>query len=213
MFEIGDNQQLIPGCVGKLEAIITVPKEIKIKAIAFICHPHPLFQGTMNNKVIYTLAKTYRELGIPSIRFNFRGVGSSEGSYAEALGETDDLLAVIEFAKKHFPKHPLLLNGFSFGSFVAYRACTMLQQKENIKFLLTIAPPVHHFDFQSLPEIKCPWLVLQGEADEVVPKEDVYQWIASLTKPPVLIKFPEVGHFFHGQLVRLQQTIIDNFPL
>ncbi|MCW5588591.1 MAG: alpha/beta hydrolase [Legionellales bacterium] len=207
----GESIHLIEGAVGKLEIALTVPAEIKYPELAIICHPHPLFEGTMTNKVVHTLAKTFRDLGCIAVRFNFRGVGNSEGLYGEGIGETEDLLALLQYFKTLKPEAVFLLNGFSFGSYVAYRASSLYAKEFPIKHLITVAPAVEHFDFKTLPVVECPWLLIQGEADEVVDPKSVFNWVEELTVKPRVIRFPNVGHFFHGELVKLRSMILHYF--
>lgn len=203
--KLTDSQQAlsIPGPAGELEALLEKPSSPEKKIIAIICHPHPLHGGTMNNKVVTTLVRACQALGAIAIRFNFRGVGASEGSYDQAQGEQDDLKAVITWATDKYPDYQLWLAGFSFGSYIAARVATQIKAAQ----LISIAPPVQNFDFQSLPTLECPWLVVQGEADEVVSAEAVFEWLASRPEEPQLIKMPGVGHFFHGQLIELREAI------
>lgn len=175
------------------------------KGILVVCHPHPLHGGTMQNKVVHTLARAGHDMGLASLRFNYRGVGKSEGSYSEGIGETDDLLAVIDWLDDHFHAIPIWLAGFSFGAYVAIRASS---QRE-IKQLITVAPAVNLVRFEGLEMPSCPWLLLMGTEDEIVPFDNVIEWIDKLGTPPKTIYYEGVGHFFHGQLVKLRQTLID----
>lgn len=195
---------LITGPAGNLEAVVENPEHPQGNTVAIFCHPHPLQEGTMTNKVVTTLVRAAQALGAVAIRFNFRGVGASEGSYADAIGEQDDLKAVIAWAQHNYPGCKLWLGGFSFGSYVATRVASQF----TVDRLISIAPPVNHFDFQSIPAIQCPWLVVQGGADDVVPAEEVSQWIATRQEAPDFIQMPSVGHFFHGKLIELREAII-----
>lgn len=198
------HEIFIPGPCGNLEAFIDGPTQSPKKLLAIICHPHPQFEGTMNNKVVTTLAKVMQTLGIVALKFNFRGVGKSEGEYGHVKGELDDLRAVIAWAKEHYPDYRFVLAGFSFGSYIATKVATELHPVA----LITVAPPVHHNDFANLPEINFPWIVVQGEADEVVPPGEVFAWIKTLSKPPKLLRMPGVSHFFHGQLIPLRDELV-----
>lgn len=194
---------MITGPAGKLEAVVEQPATPVAQRVAIICHPHPLHGGTMNNKVVTTLVRACQQLGAIAVRFNFRGVGASEGTYDHAIGEQQDLIAVIEWVEKAYPDCTLWLGGFSFGSYVAMKVAS----KRQAKLLMTIAPPVHHFDFDSIPSISCPWLVAQGDTDEVVPPKEVFAWLNTRTEPFHLIRMPDVGHFFHGKLIELREAI------
>lgn len=195
----------IPGPTGQIEAIVESAGSDK-GLLGIICHPHPLHGGTMNNKVVTTLVRVFERLDIVPIRFNFRGVGKSEGRHDYSLGEQDDLKAVIAWSKEQFPGYNIVLAGFSFGSFIA----TKVASEEQPKALITIAPPVHHNAFDKLPPIHFPWIVVQGEADEVVPPDQVFAWLAKLNPPPIVIRMPGVGHFFHGQLIELRDKLIQS---
>ncbi|MES2219253.1 MAG: alpha/beta fold hydrolase [Pseudomonadota bacterium] len=196
---------LLPGPAGDLE-ILTAPAKAVSPAndpVGVICHPHPLFGGTMNNKVVTTLARTFAEMGLPTVRFNFRGVGKSTGTFSEGVGEIEDLLAVVEGVKQVKPSASIWLAGFSFGAAVAAHVATRISLAQ----LVTVAPPVPRFNLLELPDITCPWLVVQGEDDDVVIPADVYAWVATRKPQPKLIKIPNAGHFFHGQLLVLREKI------
>lgn len=193
----------LPGPSGALE-ILGEGFDAPFKGIAIICHPHPLHGGTMLNKVVHYLARTTRELGLASLRFNYRGVGKSEGSYGEGIGESEDLLAIIDWVDEHYPGTPLWLAGFSFGCYVVLRAAGQRQVRQ----LITIAPAVNRLDFSELPLPNCPWLLVHGDEDEVVPFAEVVEWVNSLSTPPETIYLDGVGHFFHGQLPRLQENLM-----
>jgi alpha/beta superfamily hydrolase len=196
---------LLPGPAGNLEVLATPIKSgaSPRAAIAVICHPHPLFAGTMTNKVVSTLARAFDDLGLPTVRFNFRGVGKSEGTHADGIGEIDDLLAVVAWAKKCFPESDIWLAGFSFGAAVSAQAATRIP----IAQLVSIAPPVPRFNLLTLPPITCPWLVVQGEEDDVVIPNDVYAWVETRDPAPQLIRLPLAGHFFHGKLLELRELL------
>jgi uncharacterized protein len=193
----------IPGPVGSIEAVLSPPTQNEVDAVAIVCHPHPLYGGTMNNKVVTTLVKTFNALGLYALRFNFRGIGKSEGSYAEGIGEQEDALAVIHWAEQEFPGKKIWLAGFSFGAYVA----TQIAERYPVALLVTIAPPVHHFDLKNIQAIKIPWIIVQGDQDEVVPPEEVYAWIKQLSPPPKLIRIQDAGHFFHGRLIDLRELL------
>jgi uncharacterized protein len=196
---------VIPGPSGALEAAVEQPGAVMGNTVAIICHPHPLQEGTMTNKVVTTLTRACQALGAVVIRFNFRGVGASAGVFDNAVGEQEDLKAVMAWARERYPDCLFWLAGFSFGSYVATRVASQI----HVEQLIAIAPPVNHFDFSSLPAITCPWLVVQGEADEIVPATEVFAWLATRPEAPHLIRMPGVGHFFHGKLIELREAIID----
>jgi alpha/beta superfamily hydrolase len=193
----------IPGPSGNLEGLLALPKQNKIKKIGIICHPHPLRGGTMHNKVISTTSRVFSELGIANLRFNFRGVGKSAGHYGNTLGEAEDLLAAIQWLLNTHPEHAIWLAGFSFGSYIS----AYIAAQYPVELLISIAPPVNNFDFISLKEIACPWIVVQGDIDEIVPSQEVYAWIKSIEHPIELIRIPTTGHFFHGHLTELRDQL------
>ncbi len=207
---ITTGKQLIQGPAGKLEVAVDPVEEgvEERRAFGIVCHPHPLYGGTMQNKVVTTLAKAFQFLGLTTVRFNFRGVGKSEGEFNFGNGEFDDLLAVIEWVhgeQKQQKDNPLeiWLAGFSFGAYIAAKAATTL----SIKKLVLVAPPVQNFPMQSLPPILCPWILVQGEMDDVALPKDVFLWAESRYPAPIILKFPQAGHFFHGQLIELRTRL------
>ncbi len=205
LFPEQDQRFQFPGPVGELTVSVEMPRGAQKKGIAIICHPHPLYQGTMNNKVVTTLTRAYKELGCVAIRFNFRGVEKSEGEYGHGKGEAADLQAIIKWVRVQQPAMPLFLAGFSFGAFVA----AQLAAQDFVQHLVTVGPAVENFDFATLPTIACPWWVLQGAADEVVNAEAVYAFVEKRVEAPVLLKFEDCGHFFHGRLVELRERVME----
>ncbi|NVJ65141.1 MAG: alpha/beta hydrolase [Gammaproteobacteria bacterium] len=197
------NHILIDGDAGQLEAVWDLPETDSGDYVAVCCHPHPQHGGAMTNKVIYTVSRTLAGLGMPSLRFNFRGVGHSQGEYDEGRGEQQDLVKAIEFAKAEYPNRKLWLAGFSFGSWIA-----ALQSHEQAPTqLISIAPPVNRFSFDEFLNPDCNWLVVMGDADEVVDPQAVFDWIDELEPQPQLIKMENAGHFFHSRLVDLREEL------
>ncbi len=199
----GEHKGFVDGVVGQLEAIYTHPEVLQSNYFALLGHPHPLQQGTMNNKVVTTLARTFKELHIPSLRFNFRGVGQSEGQYDKALGESDDMIKIAKVILKDKPNKQLIFAGFSFGSYVAYRAAMQLSYAQ----LILVAPPVHHFNFDAFPNPTRPWVIVQGEDDDVVPLQTVLDFIKKQSFSIKLLQFDNTGHFFHGRLIDLKERL------
>jgi len=194
----------LPGPAGLLEVATNVPEPADARAgVAVICHPHPLQGGTMHNKVVTTLERSLRELGLATVVFNFRGTGASQGTFDDGIGETEDLLAVASWAQHVRPRAALWLAGFSFGSYVAARAAPQLPVRQ----MISIAPPVGRWDFSALASPLCPWLVVQGEADEIVDPQAVYAWVAAQAEPPLLVRMPDTSHFFHRRLMDLRGVI------
>jgi alpha/beta superfamily hydrolase len=214
-----DGEESEPSCVGEpvwiagpagaLEGITACPSDGRpMHGIGVICHPHPLYGGTLHNKVVDALSRTLNDLGVGTLRFNFRGVESSEGEYAQGIGEADDLRAVLRWAQGQRPGHPLWLAGFSFGAYVALQVAHEFPLTQ----LITVAPPVNFFDFSTISAPQCPWLLVQGEADEVVPSEQVFAWAQCQAPGPEIIRMPDVGHFFHGNLNRLRERLTERMP-
>lgn len=158
------------------------------------------------NKVVHTIARALNDLGMPAVRFNFRGVGASDGKYSDGIGETDDVLAVVRWATETYPAAKLWLAGFSFGALVSYRAALETDTDQ----LISIAPPVDRFKDLASEQPICPWLIVQGDADDVVSCDEVVAWVNELQPGPELIVFPGAGHFFHGQLIQLRAALVDS---
>ncbi len=197
----------LAGSAGALESVVEVPEGVTSPAaFLVVCHPHPLHGGTMDNKVVTTLARCAHEIGVPSLRFNFRGVGASAGSFDEGRGETTDALTVVAHGRQLWPDAVLWLAGFSFGGVVALRASTT-RGVGKVDRLLTVAPALGN-NYESPRQITvpdCPWLIVQGGADDVVDPQLAEDWAALLDPPPRFVLLPEVGHFFHGKLTELAQ--------
>ena len=157
----------------------------------------------MDNKVVTTTARAMRDLNVTAVRFNFRGVGKSEGSFDQGKGETEDLSAVLQWVQKTSPGAAIWLAGFSFGAYVAYKATA----KFPVARCVLIAPPVTNFAFDSLPVPQIPWCVIQGDKDEVIAPEAVFNWVKSLQPPPRLVVLEGASHFFHGRLVELREIL------
>jgi alpha/beta superfamily hydrolase len=198
----------IPGPAGNLEALLDTPASEMPSAVAVICHPHPLHGGTMTNKVVHTLAKAFNDVGAPAVRFNYRGVGASAGSYDNGNGETHDAQAVLEWAAQRWPGVQLWLGGFSFGGAVAVRAAVASSQASRIARLVTVAPAIRRVSVDSNTLPQCPWLIVQGDRDELVDPADIQQWSQALPVQPRLAMLSGVEHFFHGRLNDLRTTVV-----
>lgn len=194
----------IPGPAGTLEAIADVPANAGGERFAVLCHPHPQQGGAMTNKVIHTVARAFNELGVPTLRFNFRGVGKSTGSFDEGRGETDDALAAIAWGRQRWPAAKLWLGGFSFGGVIALRAA----QTTAPSLLVTVAPAVTRLGIADIKVPDCPWLLVQGAVDDVVATQSVVDWVATLAPAPALKLIPEAGHFFHGKLHEVRDAVV-----
>jgi alpha/beta superfamily hydrolase len=199
---------VIAGPAGRLEALIEEPADVPLRYAAVVCHPHPLFGGTLHNKVVHTLARSLRTGGAATLRFNFRGVGASEGRHDDGVGETADTLAAVAWARARWPSRPLLLAGFSFGAAVAIRAAAAADPL----WLISVAPAVDRVSFEGLVTPRCDWLIVQGSADEIVAPESVRSWAARVAPQARVRLLPGVGHFFHGRLHELQDCIREEWP-
>lgn len=188
------------GPAGDVECAIDAPPGAAV-GTAVICHPHPLHGGTLDNKVVQTIARACVQLGWRSVRFNFRGVGASQGQWDDGVGELADCLAVITATR--VPAEPLLLAGFSFGAFVAAQAAHQLAPQTAVRHLVLVGPSTQK---QQLPAVPAHALVIHGEADDVVPLSATLDWARPQSLP--VIVFPGVGHFFHGQLSVLKRVLL-----
>lgn len=196
----------INGPAGKLEALYC--EQEQAKGIVLLCHPHPLYAGTMQNKVITTLQRIARDNNYTTLRFNFRGVGKSEGSYGEWQGEIADAMAVYQYIQQKHPELPVTVMGFSFGACIASCLAHQLEQQGGIlKQLIMIAPPIEMFNLDGRVPSQSPLLIIQPDADEVINPQQVYQWEQSLTREHTLLSVPECSHFFHGKLTDLKELI------
>ncbi len=194
---------VIDGPAGAIEAMIERPPGARPDLVAVCCHPHPLYGGTMQNKVVHTLARACQDQRVTSVRFNFRGVGGSAGTHDDGIGESEDAAAVADFAMRATGAARFWSLGFSFGGFVAYRLATA----RSAAALVTVAPPVQRFDFTRLPVPRCPWFVGQGDADELVDHERVLAWTRSLEPAPEVRILSGAEHFFHGRLTELRAIL------
>lgn len=192
------EREIIDGPAGDLEVVINAPTTA-LAGIALVAHPLPTDGGTLDNKVVYTLAKTFFALSYAAIRFNFRSVGKSTGTFDEGNGETDDALAALAHAQRRFGNAlPIVLAGFSFGSFVQ----TRVANRTTAQRMVLIAPAVNRFPTERVPNDT---IVVHGEQDDVVPLVDVLTWARPQELP--IIVFPGCGHFFHGRLPQLQRAV------
>ena len=201
-----DQALLIPGPAGRIEAAFDLPEADAMPqpVLAIVCHPLPTEGGSMHNKVVTMTARALRESGIATLRFNFRGVGQSEGVFDDGQGELDDLRAVAAWARAEHPDKALWLAGFSFGAWVTLRMAVAVEAAA----LVSIAPPVgRSWDFDGISLPTSPWLVIQGDADEIVDPQAVYAWLARLPRQPQLVRMPDTSHFFHRKLMDLRGAV------
>ena len=198
---------VIAGPVGQIEALYLDNEQPR--GIALICHPNPVQGGTMLNKVVSTLQRTARDAGLITLRFNYRGVGASEGSHDMGTGEVDDAQAAAAWLLEKHPNLPLTLFGFSFGGFVAASLGGRLEaQGVQLKHLFMVAPAVMRLGEQDQLPAHVELTVIQPETDEVIDPQLVYDWSDELQRPHELLKVAECGHFFHGKLTDLKDLIL-----
>jgi alpha/beta superfamily hydrolase len=194
----------IAGPAGPLAVAVDSRTDVPQRGVAVICHPHPLHGGTMDNKVVQTVARALVQRGWRTVRFNFRGVGTSGGAWDEGRGEVDDALAVI--AAHRVLGEPLVLGGFSFGGYVAASAAARLAPADQAQRLVLVGPATANFP---VPPVPPETLVIHGEADDVVPLAATLDWARPQVLPVVVV--PGVGHFFHGQLNVLKALVLHHF--
>ncbi len=177
---------------------------------ALVCHPHPLHGGTLDNKVVFTLARGLREHGLHVLRFNFRGAGGSEGTHDGGRGELQDARAGLDAAASLVPGDPgLLVAGFSFGAFVGLTAALA---DPRARALLAVAPPVNHYDFSPIAATALPLAVIYARDDELVPAAQVEAFIASCARPPRVYRVDGCGHLFHARLADIRRALDDALP-
>jgi len=193
----------IDGPAGRLETVFEIPSGVEPVGSVVVCHPHPQHGGTMHNKVAHTLARTFVSLGFAALRFNFRGVERSEGHFDEGAGEMHDALAAIDWMRATEPDKPLWLAGFSFGAAIAVRAAI----ERDISGLISVAPAVSRFASGMTGQPRCPWLVIQGDEDELVDLDETVDWFNRLEPGPELLVIEGVEHFFHGRLTDLREFV------
>lgn len=196
----------LDGPAGTLELAVDLPDD-DVPArplVAVVCHPLPTEGGSMHNKVVTMTARALRELGAATVRFNFRGTGDSAGEFDDGRGEVEDLKAVVDWVREQRPGDALWLAGFSFGAYVSLRAAEALRPD----LLVSIAPPAGRWDgFDDIAAPTMPWLVIQGEADEVVDPQAVYDWLKRIKAQAELVRMPDTSHFFHRKLIDLRGAI------
>jgi alpha/beta superfamily hydrolase len=197
------KQLQIAGPAGALEALLEAPAGAATTGCAVVCHPHPLHGGALENKVTHMIARSFVALGFSALRFNFRGVGESEGSFDEGNGELADVLAAVTWMREAEPNLPLWLAGFSFGAAMAIKAAVECGPAG----LITVAPAVSRFAGNLASQPNCPWLILQGDQDELVDIEETIAWVNKLDPGPELEIFPDTEHFFHGKLILLRDAV------
>ena len=195
----------VPGPAGVLEAILESPAAAVAHGAALICHPHPQHGGTMHNKVVHTLARAFVRMGFSALRFNFRGTEGSAGKYDDGVGELEDAKAALAWLRAGSTGGPIWLAGFSFGAAIAIRAAV----DSRVDGLISVAPAIARIaaDLKGQPD--CPWLLVQGDQDELVDIEAIIAWMNQLSPGPELAVMPGADHFFHGRLVELRELVMN----
>jgi len=193
----------INGPAGNLEGLLEAPQGVEVVGCAVVCHPHPLHGGTMQNKVAHTLARSFVGQGFATLRFNFRGVNESDGQYDEGRGELEDVIAAVDWLRNEYPDLRLWISGFSFGAAIAVHAAIRVMPDG----LVSIAPAVSRFAESLSSQPDCPWLILQGDQDELVDIDETIAWVNELEPGPELQIFEGAEHFFHGKLVLLREAV------
>jgi hypothetical protein len=204
MPKLAKSQKLeLDGPAGKLEALLEAPQGTDIVGCVVVCHPHPLHGGTLQNKVAHTLARSFIGQGFIALRFNFRGVNDSEGTFDDGRGELEDVYVAMDFLSTEYPDLPLWISGFSFGAAMAIHAAAGRRPAG----LVSIAPATSRFTTTPTPQPDCPWLILQGEQDELVDVDETIAWVNGLDPGPELQILEGAVHFFHGKLLLLREAV------
>jgi hypothetical protein len=196
----------LDGPVGRIEGILKVPTGT-VTRVAIVCHPHPLFGGTMHNKVVYRIARAFEDAGFVVLRFNFRGTGRSQGKHDDGRGEQDDLSAAMKFMEESYPGAELWLAGFSFGAAVMLRTAAC---EERVRAIVAAGLPVSKYDFSEIARCRKPKLFVQGSLDDYGPQDDLEKVFAGLAEPKQLKIIEGADHFFEGHLTELIQ-VVSNF--
>ena len=193
-------KQNVEGRAGAIECALDSPPTTPA-GVAVICHPHPVHGGTMDNKVVITLARAFLQTGFRTVRFNFRGVGASQGAWDEGVGEIDDALAVIAAHRQAGER--FMLAGFSFGAYVASEAAVRLADDAKPERMVLVGPSTQK---QKMPNVPPDTIVVHGETDDVVPLAATFDWARPQALPVIVM--PGVGHFFHGQITLLKNVLV-----
>ncbi len=195
----------IDGPVGQLEAMLETPGSGQVSGCAVVCHPHPQHGGTMHNKVAHTLARAFVAEGLATLRFNFRGTEASDGTFDHGVGELDDALAAIAWMRQKVVEGPIWLAGFSFGAAIAVRAAVVTE----VAGLISVAPAISRFANGLQGQPRCPWMVVQGDEDELVDLSDTIDWLNGLEEGPELLVVAGGEHFLHGKLTIGREAVRD----
>ena len=194
----------LDGPAGRLEALLWTSARENALLAAVVCHPHPLYGGTLHNKVVYQVAKSLHRAGVPVLRFNFRGAGLSEGAHDQGRGERDDVRAALDFLARKFPARPLLLAGFSFGAWVGLRVGC---EDARVSALIGLGLPVNDSDLSYLCRCAKPKLFIQGGADQFGSRENLDRLLAGVPQPRQVVYVEDADHFFTGKLDQVNPAL------
>jgi alpha/beta superfamily hydrolase len=200
---------IVPGPAGKLEGLLQTRDPDAPAIAALVCHPHPAHGGTLHNKVTHRAASTLFDLGASALRFNFRGVGKSEGSFDDGRGELEDARAALAYLRDRYPHARVWLAGFSFGSWIAARLASDPSESAKIERLILIAPPIHRANFETLRTLTTPKLVVQGTADDLCPHADLEREFPTWAEPKEVRIIEGATHFFDKRLGDLSHALVD----
>jgi alpha/beta superfamily hydrolase len=195
----------IPGPAGPLEALLDLP-EGEPRAVAVFGHPHPLHGGTMHTKALYQAAKAMPRIGVAALRFNFRGVGSSTGTFDSGPGEKDDFRAALSYVEQRFPDLPRWAAGMSFGSWIAL---TVGAEDPRVSLLLAVAPPIDRYDFDVLKTSTLPKFIVHGENDELISIKEIRKFYAQIPEPKELVTIEDANHLFEGKTSLVGEAVAD----
>ena len=206
--QLSAGEKIISGSVGDLQLQIDMPTEPDAsKPVVLLCHPHPLYGGSLQNKVVHMLARGFNDNGLTTVRFNFRGVGKSQGAFDQGEGEAADVALIADYIRQQSAS--IWLAGFSFGAYVAAKAHQEIQAER----LLLVAPSVTLYNMDHIHNILIPWSVIQGSEDEVIDPAAIKAWLALQQQAPTLHWLEGAGHFFHGRLNELRDIIRQDWQL
>jgi alpha/beta superfamily hydrolase len=195
----------IPGPAGPLEALLDLPEGVP-RAVAVFGHPHPLHGGTMHTKALYQAAKAMPRIGVAALRFNFRGVGSSTGTFDSGPGEKDDFRAALSYVEQRFPDLPIWAAGMSFGSWIAL---TVGAEDPRVSLLLAVAPPIDRYDFEVLKTSTLPKFIVHGENDELISIKEIRKFYAQIPEPKELVTIEDANHLFEGKTSLVGEAVAD----
>ncbi len=198
----------IDGPAGRLEVLLDEPSSPPdgLRAAVVFAHPHPQYGGTMHTKVVYQAAKALSRIGCAVLRFNFRGVGASEGRFADGIGEAEDYRAALDFMRRRYPSSRMWAAGFSFGAWIAL---TTAARDPAVSALIAVAPPVDRYDFEGVAESRTPKFFIHGERDELCPLKAVQQFYARCSEPKELVVIDAADHLFDGKTLEVADAIED----